>query len=153
MKKVAVVIVFGLMIYVFTTFVFKYEQPKIDAEITSLKLKNVTISAEIADTPQKRQQGLMNRTKLNKNTGMLFVFEDQETHPFWMKNTLLPLDIIWIDDNYKVVHVEQNVPPCPTQESCPVYRPQQKAKYVLELNAGFAKEFGVRINDTVTVEF
>lgn len=91
---------------------------------------------EIADTNSERMVGLMDREYLKNETGMLFIFENEDIYPFWMKNTLIPLDIIWINSNLEVVHIERSVP-CVTDE-CIIYTPSEKAIYVLEINAGLA---------------
>lgn len=101
---------------------------------------------EIAKTPAQREKGLMNVKELDKNKGMFFVFEKDGIYPFWMKNTLIPLDMIWIDSNSKVVFISQNVQPCKSL-ICPNINPLVKAKYVLEINAGLCKEINLRIGD------
>ncbi|MBX3238124.1 MAG: DUF192 domain-containing protein [Nitrospiraceae bacterium] len=102
--------------------------------------KGATISAELADTPMKRAKGLMFREHLADDRGMLFTFGDAQPHTFWMKNTKIPLDIIWMDDRKKIVHIEHNVPICTYQDdSCPQYRPNIGALYVLELGSGRAE--------------
>ncbi len=102
--------------------------------------KGVTISAELADTPMKRAKGLMFREHLADDRGMLFTFGDAQPHTFWMKNTKIPLDIVWMDDKKKIVHIEHNVPICTYQDdSCPQYRPNIGALYVLELGSGRAE--------------
>lgn len=90
-----------------------------------------TFDVEIVDTPKLRRQGLMNREYLAEDEGMLFVFEHTAVYPFWMKNTLIPLQIIWINEEGLVVDAH-NAVPCKT-EVCPNYVPQAEAKYVLEI--------------------
>ena len=99
----------------------------------------VTILAELADTTEQRARGLMFRDSLAKDRGMLFTVPEPQHWTFWMKNTRIPLDIIWMDRNKKIVHVERNVPTCPrTDDGCPQYQPNEAASYVLELAAGMA---------------
>ena len=93
------------------------------------------ITAEVADTPSKRMLGLMFRDQLPGGHGMLFFFDKQDYHGIWMKNCRIPLDILWLDKNRKVIHMEENAPPC-EGDSCRTYYPLQKALYVLELNQG-----------------
>lgn len=88
---------------------------------------------EIVDTDQTRKYGLMNRTHLDKNKWMLFVFEEEKIYPFWMKNTLIPLDMIWIDKSWKIVDI-QTAQPC-KRDPCPSYIPSWSGLYVLEINA------------------
>jgi hypothetical protein len=98
------------------------------------------ISAEVADTLSRRMLGLMFRDGLSLNHGMLFIFDNQDYHGIWMKNCRFPLDILWLNQDRRVIHLEENVPPC-QNDPCHIYRPLQKALYVLELNAGsIAKE-------------
>lgn len=99
----------------------------------------VTIQAEIADTTEKRAKGLMYRDSLAKDRGMLFTFAEPQPWTFWMKNTRIPLDIIWMDGKKRIVHIERNVPTCSrTDDGCPQYQPNDNAMYVLELAAGVA---------------
>jgi len=101
---------------------------------------------ELAKTNAEKEKGLMSRTQLGKNNGMLFIFDKEDVYPFWMKDTLIPLDIIWIDSNYRVVFIGQNTQPCKTF-ICPLINPLVKAKYVLEINAGLCEELGLKIGD------
>ena len=89
---------------------------------------------EVADTAAERQQGLMFRESLSENEGMLFIFEQTGVHPFWMKNTLIPLDMIWLDENLTVVAL-LSADPC-EKDSCTSYDPKREARYVIELNRG-----------------
>ena len=93
----------------------------------------------------------MYRKELDKNKGMLFIFDKEGIYPFWMKNTLIPLDIIWIDSNDKVVFISQNVQPCKNL-ICPSIFPTVKAKYVLEVNAGVCQEIGLKVGDELTID-
>ena len=98
------------------------------------------IQAELANTPLKRAEGLMYREHLADDRGMLFTFSQAEAWVFWMKNTKIPLDLIWINEKKQIIHMEQNVPICKrTDDSCPQYRPNEGALYVLELAAGRAE--------------
>jgi len=107
------------------------------------------ITAELAVTPVERARGLMFREKLEADQGMLFVFEEEDLYSFWMKNTLIPLDIIWLDSHQQIVHIEKNVPPCP-REPCPSYTPRQPALYVLELKAGEAEANNLQLYQRVS---
>jgi len=105
----------------------------------------------VADSPEERALGLMNVKSLGENKGMLFVFDESDFHSFWMKNTLIPLDMIWIDSEYRVVHIKANARPCVVSNEglCPSYSPNKKALYVLELNSGKAEEYGISVGDEV----
>lgn len=98
------------------------------------------IFAELADTTEKRARGLMFRDSLPKDRGMLFTFTEPQHWAFWMKNTRIPLDIIWMDGQKRIVYVERNVPGCSrTDDGCPQYQPTHEALYVLEVAAGMAE--------------
>jgi len=103
------------------------------------------LDVEIVETEEERTRGLMFRESLGTNEGMFFIFPSSEIYPFWMKNTLIPLDIIWIDEDFKIVHIEQAVP-C-VEDPCPNYTPGEKAKYVLETNVGFTQEHKINTGD------
>ena len=90
---------------------------------------------EIADTPSKRQKGLMFRKHLCGACGMLFIFEKEEPLNFWMKNTLIPLDIVFISKDKKAVDLA-TLKPCPDEGNCPIYESKSPAQYVLEVKAG-----------------
>jgi uncharacterized membrane protein (UPF0127 family) len=96
-----------------------------------------SIQVELATDDATRAQGLMYRDRMAEDHGMLFLFPESGDYPFWMKNTLIPLDMIWIDDQRRIVHVSSNVPPCKA-DPCPNYPPNAVAKYVLELAGGVA---------------
>lgn len=114
------------------------------------------IYCEIADTPAKRSQGLMFRTRMAPDRGMLFTFpEFQEPGywTFWMKNTKMPLDILWLDQDGTIVHVERYVPICTrTDNLCPRYRPKTAAVQVLELGAGQAATLNLSVGTQLTIE-
>lgn len=110
-----------------------------DPDLISIRTPaGITILAEIADTPRKRSQGLMYRERLDKDHGMLFFFGEPQAWTFWMKNTKIALDLIWLDDKKRVTHIERNVPICTKMDdSCPQYRPNSAdAVYVLEIAGG-----------------
>ena len=115
-----------------------------------------TIYCEIADTPAKRSQGLMYRTRMAPDRGMLFTFpEFQEPAywTFWMKNTKMPLDILWLDRDGTIVHLERYVPICTrTDNLCPRYRPKTAAVRVLELRAGQAATLKLAPGTRLTIE-
>jgi hypothetical protein len=106
--------------------------------IPILTPSGITLQAEIADTPQKRATGLMFRDQLKKDHGMLFVFNEPGAWSFWMKNTRIALDLIWLDGAKRVIHIERSVPICTrSDDSCPQYRPNsENAMFVLEIAAG-----------------
>ena len=93
----------------------------------------------------------MFRKSLDYNKGMLFVFENVSEHNFWMKNTLIPLDIIWIDENNKVVFIKENAQPC-KGGLCESIRSGKKAKYVLEINTGICSSLGLEAGDFIDIK-
>jgi uncharacterized membrane protein (UPF0127 family) len=105
-----------------------------------------SVTAELAMTPDERARGLMFREKVFPGQGMLFVFDEEGTYAFWMKNTLVPLDILWLDRNRRIVHIRSDVPPCQA-DPCPSYGPERPALYVLELAAGGAKLYNLKLFD------
>lgn len=111
-----------------------------DAGLIAVTMPQGTvIMAELADTTEERARGLMFRPTLEQNRGMLFTFAEPQLWSFWMKNTRISLDIIWMDGRKKIVHIERRVPTCSrTDDGCPQYQPTENALYVLELAAGSA---------------
>lgn len=109
------------------------------------------IDVKIADSSEERARGLMFVRELDEDEGMLFVFPEEDKYGFWMKNTFIPLDIIWIDSYGKVVYITENVQPCKT-ETCESYIPDENALYVLELNSGRANEMGLNIGDNLDIK-
>src|ERR671918_1251733 len=104
------------------------------------------VFVEVPDDREEFARGLMFRSHLPWNAGMLFAFYEEEPRRFWMKNTLIPLDMIFVDSSSKIIDIKENVPPC-KQEECPTYPSREPAQYVLEVNAGFVQEKGIRIGD------
>jgi len=108
-----------------------------------------TIIAELAETEEERSRGLMFRNSINDDQGMLFVFEQEGLYSFWMKNMNIAIDILWLDRQKRIVHLEHNVPPC-KKEPCPTYAPLRvPAKYVLELKAGSIEKRKLKLNDRI----
>ena len=108
--------------------------------------QRTTISIEIADTEESRTQGLMGRTRMEEQQGMLFIFPTEEYRSFWMANTPLPLDIIFLDAQGVVVTIHRNTVPY-SKESLPSSAP---AKYVVEVNAGYCDRHDIRVGDSVS---
>jgi uncharacterized membrane protein (UPF0127 family) len=106
---------------------------------------------EIAESSEKRSRGLMYRENLDQNSGMLFIFDQEKEYSFWMKNTLIPLDIIWLNKDMEVVYIEENVQPC-KKDPCRRYKPNKLAKYVLELNAGQTEKVGIKIGNKLILK-
>ena len=104
--------------------------------------RGAELAVEIAESPAQRERGYMFRNRVGPEDGMLFLFEEEDTHPFWMKNTRMPLDILWIAGDGTVVFVAARVPPC-SADPCPQVVPTGSARFVLELAAGRASELAI----------
>ncbi len=107
------------------------------ADADSVVLKGQRFTVEIVSTPEEQQRGLMFRDDLDADAGMLFVYSAPQPQQFWMKNTHLPLDILFFDDKARYLGAQLNVPTC-RNDPCPTYPGPAPARYVLELNAGRA---------------
>ncbi len=108
-----------------------------------------TLYAEVVDTPEARNQGLMFRDHLPIGGAMLFVFQESQPYKFWMKNCKFTIDIIWLNRKKEVVYISKNTPPC-KKDPCPTYGPDKKqALYVLEVAAGFSRKEGLELGAVV----
>lgn len=123
-------------------FVKQGELKLLDANKKELK----KIDIELATTEAKRAQGLMYRSYMGPDQGMLFIFDAQQPQAFWMENTKIPLDIIYIDKNMKIVSIAKNTVPF-SRQSIPSKSP---AQYVLELNAGYADAYKIKEGDYIS---
>lgn len=150
MRNATKLILIIFLVVVFFAIPFLPEQEKKDAGMSFVCVRGKCFTVAIADTSSEREIGLMNRTELAENSGMLFVFEEGGVYKFWMKNTLIPLDMIWIDGNNKILFIEKNAQPC-RSEACETFGPDQGAKYVLEINSGAAEKAGIMMGDEVTL--
>lgn len=103
---------------------------------------------EIADTPKTREIWLMNRTSLDEDRGMIFLFDQSGQYSFWMKNTLIPLDMIRLDQDFKIVYIQNAAQPC-TADPCALYGPWVSASYVLELSSWTAERFGLQVGESM----
>ena len=103
-----------------------------------VELGNQRYAIEIADDDAERARGLMFRDALPSGHGMLFIHDAEEPQAYWKKNTKIPLDILYFDDERKLVAQQRDVPPCSLGDGCPSYPSDAPARYVLELNAGEA---------------
>ena len=110
-----------------------------------------SVVAEVADTPERTMYGYMFRREVKEDEGMVFVYPETGLHPFWMKNTLVPLDIIWMDEAFEVLHVE-TAAPCKA-DPCPSYGTLRMSRYTLELKAGSAARDRLRVGDRIAIAF
>ena len=123
----------------------------VNAATPAVELHGQRFSVEFATDDASREHGLMMRTTLARDHGMLFVFSYQAPQAFWMKNTLIPLDILYFDTDRRLVSTQLNVPPCKA-DPCPVYPSNAPARYVLELSAGTVNRIGVKVGDELKID-
>ena len=120
-----------------------------------IKVDDIVLDVEIADTDATRTRGLMFREQLPYNQGMLFVFDDEQVRSMWMLNMQFPLDLVWFDKDGNVVHIEKNVQPCKSAletATCTFQNASgKKAQYVLEVTAGFIEKFGITENSKLEI--
>ena len=117
--------------------------------LVSFTKNNTNIYLEVANTDKQREHGLMDRKSMPENHGMIFIFSKPEILRFWMKNTLIPLDMIFLNHHH-VVAIFSNVPPCPKETSlCPSFGPDVQVDEVIELNAGMADKLHITENEII----
>ncbi|MDP9211566.1 MAG: DUF192 domain-containing protein [Thermoproteota archaeon] len=102
----------------------------------------------IASSDEQRIRGLSGIEKMKENEGMLFLFDKPSKQGFWMNKMNFPIDIIWLNSNNKVVHIEKQLEPCKLFLACPVYNPEVDSLYVIELQSGFADNHSIK-NDMI----
>ena len=121
----------------------------LDKNFNDISINNgknlIKIKVEIADDNDKRMKGLMFRENLDEYSGMLFVFDDEEYQTFWMKNTLITLDMVFIDKDFRIVDIK-NAVPC-KEYPCALYKSLKPAQFVLEVNENFTAKNNIRIGD------
>jgi len=106
------------------------------------------VAVEIAADDERRAQGLMYRDRLDPGQGMLFLFPEENVLSFWMKNTRIPLDMIFLDSDRRIAGIVESAPPCKF-DPCPSYGPNAIARYVLEVGGGQAKAHGLKKGDVL----
>jgi uncharacterized membrane protein (UPF0127 family) len=120
------------------------------ARFATVYVQDKPFLVEIAETPDAHARGLMFRTCLKDGYGMLFVFEDEDIRSFWMKNTLISLDIIYLNKDRQVVDLHSSVPPC-RSDPCPSYTSALPARFVLEIKGGTASKLKLKIGDKIFI--
>jgi uncharacterized membrane protein (UPF0127 family) len=116
-----------------------------------VEIRGQRFIVEVADSNEERARGLMFRDTLEKDTGMLFIHTNEEPQAYWMKNTHIPLDILYFNKDRKLVSAQERVPPCSAGDRCPPYPSEGAALYVLELNAGSVELFKIKAGDELKV--
>lgn len=123
--------------------------------IGTIKVDDIVLEVQIADTDPRRARGLMFQEMLPYNQGMLFVFEDSSIRSMWMLNMQFALDLIWFDSSGNIVHIEKDVPPCKSAletAACTVQNGNNTpAQYVLEVTAGFVDKFNINENSKLEI--
>ena len=143
--KILVVVVFIL----FLSFLIIDNHPESISEQKGIKFIEIagkTIKVEIADTSILQEKGLSGRKVLQEDEGMLFVFENLGKYSFWMKEMNFPIDIIWIGENFKIIYIKKSALPKSYPET---FSPNENAKYVLEVLAGFSEKNNLQVGDSV----
>lgn len=160
MRKFLIQAIFLLVGAFFALYIFQggteFSLPFVPAKtiVKTVVINDARISAEIANTQDKRRQGLGGRTTLGDNEGMLFVFEAKGKYPFWMKGINFPLDFIWIADDMVSGVLEDVAPPASGQkeELLPIYQSKEDIDKVLEVKAGTVKKYNIKAGDKLTIE-
>lgn len=148
MKKKFILIIIILILAAATFALITNEKEKQN----QICFNNNCFFVELARTLEEQSQGLMFRESVEEGRGMLFIFEEERDYPFWMKNTLIPLDIIWLNKEKEIVFIKENARPC-QQDPCPEIFPGQKAIYVLEIKGGVSKDINLKIGQKANFKF
>jgi uncharacterized membrane protein (UPF0127 family) len=111
---------------------------------TWVEVSGQRYQVEIADNDAERARGLMFRDAMPSDHGMLFIHDIEEPQAYWMKNTRIPLDILYFDGKHRLVSQQRDVPPCSAGDACPPYPSNAPARFVLELNAGQAAKIDLK---------
>jgi uncharacterized membrane protein (UPF0127 family) len=143
-------LIISIIILLALTYPFVFS--KKNTNISQVEINGKIIKVEIAKTDEARNKGLSNRKTLEANSGMLFIFDKPGIHPFWMKDTLIPLDIIWLTPSktkgiYTIVDMTQLQPQ--RGDNVPSYTPKKEAQYALEVNANYARNNNISIGDEI----
>ena len=135
----------------FCLYYFGYQLPGLDSlsapKIKSLVVGDKTIAVEVVETLAAKKRGLSGRSALADNQGMLFVYIDPGNYSFWMKDMKFAIDIIWIGDDHRIVDITKELSPDTFPQT---FQPKAPAKYVLEVNSGWADRNLVKIGDLTT---
>ncbi len=150
MKKVIILIIVAISVVFTAVFVYSNQDEGIKEEnIKTLKIGEVLLDVEIADTDAKRIKGLSGRESLAENGGLLFEFKGESYYGIWMKNMNFPIDIAWLDKNKKIIHIKNNVSPDTYPEVFYAFKKDKPILnlYVLETNANFLEKSNIKVGD------
>lgn len=150
MSKIGYLIILVLILIIAFLLYLKFPR-KTNRNIVQ-KISNQNFTLEIADTTYLQAKGLSNRQQLCSDCGMLFIFKSEKIQTFWMKDTLLPLDIIFINANYQITDIyTANPEPNKSDFQLTLYQSTTPTKYVIELNAGTSQKINLKVGDTINL--
>lgn len=138
-RKFVFFIFSAALILVFSSYLFASGRGKVC-------FQKQCFDVDIARTGEEVMRGLQFRRQLKDDEGMLFLFSQSSVYHFWMKDTFIPLDIIWLDDSRRVLYVASHALPC-LKSPCTTYGPDKASRYVLEINAGLCEKWNIRVGD------
>lgn len=137
------VVLLGLFVFAAWKFLYTEQVPRVTFP------SGYVFNVEVVSTPEKREKGLGGREILRDDHGMLFVFDSIDYHKMWMKDMNFPIDVVWFDENFRVVDITRNI----SNQSFPnTFMPIKPAGFALEINAGYAKRYGINIGDNAIFE-
>jgi uncharacterized protein len=153
-RAAVVIVLLGLFAFLVFPDLFRKEKEefyvfKKEGELTFYSENNkpiITIDIEIADSEYERQLGLMKRNEMGEKEGMLFIFPFESMQSFWMRNTLIPLDMIFVNSEKSIVTIHKNTTPLSDSS----YRSTEPAIYVVEVNAGFTDKYNIKAGDSIS---
>ena len=148
-KKIQIAIAILVIVDILFAY-FVYQKKYGVGDVSRVCFDNDCFAVEIAATNSEREKGLMGRQSLGADQGMIFIYDKPGYYSFWMKNTLIPLDIVWLDKDRRVVFINENTQPC-REDDCPALTPVIQAQYVFEANAGTAEKIGLQYGDRADI--
>lgn len=116
------------------------------------EINGFVLNIDVALTDKEKQDGLSIKSSMKENEGMLFIFDKPNYQSFWMKGMKFPIDIIWLNENLSIVHIEKSLEPCETLITCPSFRPTSESLYVLETISGFSEKYGLKIGNKINIK-
>ncbi len=144
LELVVVIVVLLLLFLILNFFADDYEEGN---HMVKAKINEQELILEVADNRLSQEIGLSGREFLEENSGMIFVYDyEMEELSFWMKDTLIPLDIFFLDKDFEIVYIIENMEPC-IEDPCPKYISQENSQYAIEVNAGWAEKNSVEVGN------
>ncbi len=113
----------------------------------TIMVNHTQLTVDLPVSIAQVEKGLSGRKSLQENQGMLFIFPKEDSQSFWMPDMNFPIDIIWINKNCEIVHIEKNLQPCVDKKTCPLITPDKMAQFVLETVAGFSEKYQVKVGE------